>query len=68
MCVAGHVTQRKILLTTNWEGQQRSKSAHCANSTTARRTAHEVRRSRDTDKQIQQRFTSACLKHSNFFN
>ena len=32
------------------------------------RTAHEVRWIRDTNKQVQQRFTSACLKHSNFLN
>ena len=42
--------------THNWElktkGKLRSTSAHCANCATARGTAHEVRRSRDTDKQV----------------
>ena len=42
--------------THNWElktkGKLRSTSAHCANCATARRTAHEVRGSRDTDKQV----------------
>ena len=41
----------------NTEGTLRSSSAHCANCATARRTAHEVRRSRDTDKQVS---TGAC--------
>ena len=39
------------------EGKLRSTSAHCANCATTRRTAHEVRRSRDTDKQVS---TGAC--------
>ena len=47
--------------THNWElkteGKLRSTSGHCANCATAGRTAHEVRRSRDTDKQVS---TGAC--------
>ena len=39
------------------EGKLRSTSAHCANCATTRRTAHEVRRSRDTDKPVS---TGAC--------
>ena len=49
-----HAVQ-EILLTTGKlkaEGKLRSTSAHCANRATARRTAHEVRRSRDTDKPV----------------
>ena len=42
--------------THNWElktkGKLRSTSAHCADCATTRRTAHEVRRSRDTDIQV----------------
>ena len=42
--------------THKWElktkGKLRSTSAPCANYATARRTAHEVRRTRDTDKQV----------------
>ena len=47
--------------THNWElktkGKLRSTSAHCVNCATARRTAHEVRRSRDTHKPVS---TGAC--------
>ena len=47
--------------THNWElktqGKLRSTIAHCANCATTRRTAHEVRRSRDTDEPVS---TGAC--------
>ena len=57
MCVTQqvHYTVTEIL-THNWElktkGKLRSTSAHCADCATTRRTAHEVRRSRDTDIQV----------------
>ena len=41
----------------NTEGKLRSTRAHCANCSTTRRTAHEVRRSRDTDNPVS---TGAC--------
>ena len=51
------LTRDQILLTTRLKEQQRSKSGHCANCATTRRTAHEVRRSCDTDKPVS---TGAC--------
>ena len=61
------------------EGKLRSTSAHCANCATTRKTAHEVRWSRVTNKTLHSAwFTKhttrlrihpcACLKHSNFLN
>ena len=56
MCVTQrvHCTVTEILPTTGNSRQKEncSTSAPCANCDTARKTAHEVRRSRDTDKQV----------------
>ena len=74
--VTQQVTQRYYSPLTGGttEGKLRSKSAH-GNSATARRTAHEVRWSRDTEKLSILRGSQnirihpcACLKHSNFLN
>ena len=64
MCVTQqvHCTVTEILLTTEEQRRPRSKSAHCANCATTRRTAHEVRRSRDTDKPVS---TGACHRTDN---
>ena len=57
--------------THNWElktkGKLRSTSAHCANCATARRTAHEVRRSRDTDKPVSSVFNNSHRDVSSSF-
>ena len=54
MCVTHNKSTVHGDTTHNWElkteGKLRSTSAHCANCAIARRIAHEVRRSRDTDK------------------
>ena len=55
MSVTHQVSQG--IRSTKLKEQQRSKSAHCANNATTRRTAHEVSRSRDTDKPVS---TGAC--------
>ena len=59
MCVTRqvHCTVTEILFTTEEQRRPRTKSAHCANCATTRRTALEVRRSRDTDKSVS---TGAC--------
>ena len=56
MCVTRQVHYSDGDTTHNWElktkRKLRSTNAHCANCATERRTAHEVRRSRDTNKQV----------------